>query len=636
MLRIYTTLIFLCFIFVVSNAQTNRLSSLEVRIIDQLIEEEMLFQEIYGISIGIVKDGKIVYTKGYGHTDLDRKKPVATSTVYNWASISKTLTAVAAFQLIEDGLLSKSSKPKTVLEGIWTNPEDIDAITLSRLLSHRSGIRHYDNDLGDDTKANRKAYTDTDLRVDWNARQSVAIFNGIELKTDPGEAYRYSTYGYNLAGAMIDKVSPNGYVGHITQRILGPLDTKSIDISRKSYTAFSKNCHGAVKVWKEKEKRSVLPGGGWHSNIQDLTIFMNALINKTLLKNTSALWADVMIGEKALKNGGYRFGLRVESDTLNNELIVRHGGKHENVRTLMVFFPKSNLGFTIMINGGYADVDRVFRKLATAFGKPQKRYAGPLMRREFIRGCDNDIAGFWSKGEETSLVRFGYDQKRFNDEYKHLESKGYKLKDCEYFIRDEKLLMSGIFSKEGNPTKYIPPSNYTSFAKVVQRLEGNRYKLTDIEVFQKDNKTFWSGIASKQLNNPFIIKDLDLEAFKIEIERQKGNEQMLIDIESYPTNSGIKWAGLFRSGSNFKTKFMMTKANFADSRSELRRAGYALVDLEITEILGVLVYTGIFHSSDNSMEYRSERTHTQISDLNNNYVADSLRLVDIEKPFSKN
>lgn len=617
-------------------AQTNSLSDSESTLVDQLMEEELLLQEIMGMSIGIVKDGKIVYTKGYGYSDIDRKTPVTTTTVFNWASISKVLTAVAAFQLIEDGKLRKDSKAKTILKDIWTNPDDDNQITLSHLLSHRSGIRHYNSDRGDDKKANTKAYTDTDIKVDWNANQSVAIFNDVELKSTPGEVYRYSTYGYNLAGAMIDKISPYGYVGHITQRILGPLDTKSINVSRKPWTAFSKDCNGAVKVWKENEKRPVLPGGGWHSNIQDLTIFMNALINNSLLQNTSSLWNSVKKDNEVVLNNGYRFGLKYEFDTVNVELIVKHGGKHENVRTLMAFFPDSKLGFTVLINGGYGDANRVFRKLATLFGKTQKTYFGPLMRWEYLSDCDKDITALWTRGTESSIVRYGYSQEKFKNESAFLESKGYHLIDCEYFEKDDKLLMSGIFRKGGNSTKFIAPSPYDLFDKNVNLHKEERFQLTDVEVFQKDGKILWSGITSRQLNNPFILKGFSTDSFKNKIEEMKNEGRFLIDIESYQSRGELKWMGLFRSSANFEVSFLQSKSDFADTRSQLKNDGLILKDLEIIEIDGNLLYSGLFHPNNNGIDYRSGRTHSQISKLYNTNVADSLRLVDIERPFSHN
>ena len=69
--------------------------------LDRIIGEELARQEIVGAAVGVIQNGKVIHVKGYGHQSLARKRRITNKTVFRWASISKTVTAVAAFQLME-------------------------------------------------------------------------------------------------------------------------------------------------------------------------------------------------------------------------------------------------------------------------------------------------------------------------------------------------------------------------------------------------------------------------------------------------------------------------------------------------------------------------------------------------------
>src|SRR5258706_4429859 len=80
---------------------TNRLAPARAAAVDAAVEGECKRQEIVGLAIGIIRDGQIVYLKGYGLADREAGTPVTTRTVFNWASNSKCMTAVAALPPVE-------------------------------------------------------------------------------------------------------------------------------------------------------------------------------------------------------------------------------------------------------------------------------------------------------------------------------------------------------------------------------------------------------------------------------------------------------------------------------------------------------------------------------------------------------
>jgi len=105
----------------------------------------MVLQNIVGIAVGVVEKGVVTHTRAYGHKNEARTQTVSTGTVFRWASLSKPLTAVAAFRAITDGHFGLHDK---VIYHVsyWPYGGGREDIKVSDLLSRRSGIVQYGND----------------------------------------------------------------------------------------------------------------------------------------------------------------------------------------------------------------------------------------------------------------------------------------------------------------------------------------------------------------------------------------------------------------------------------------------------------------------------------------------------------
>ena len=111
---------------------------------DAAVFDQMSKQEIYGCAVGVVQNGNIVHVKAYGHDDRLRKKSITTSTVFRWASISKPLTAVAAFKAIENNSMALGDNI-TKYVSYWPNTGNKANLTIKNLLNHRGGVNQYTN-----------------------------------------------------------------------------------------------------------------------------------------------------------------------------------------------------------------------------------------------------------------------------------------------------------------------------------------------------------------------------------------------------------------------------------------------------------------------------------------------------------
>ena len=132
-------------IFISSGAKNDKNAALPfLSNVDKVVEDQMTKQEIYGCAVAVVENGKIVHVKAYGHYDRLRKKPISTSTVFRWASISKPLTAVTAFKAIEANKLSLTDKVSKHVS-YWPKTGNKDSLKVSHLLNNRGGVNQYTN-----------------------------------------------------------------------------------------------------------------------------------------------------------------------------------------------------------------------------------------------------------------------------------------------------------------------------------------------------------------------------------------------------------------------------------------------------------------------------------------------------------
>ena len=108
--------------------------------VDRAVIAEMEKLQVVGVAIGIIRNSKVVYTKGYGLANLRTRTPVTSDTIFNWASNSKPLIAIAAMQLVQDAQLDLD---KTIGTYVPSLPDHLKRITTRQLLCHQSGIPHY-------------------------------------------------------------------------------------------------------------------------------------------------------------------------------------------------------------------------------------------------------------------------------------------------------------------------------------------------------------------------------------------------------------------------------------------------------------------------------------------------------------
>jgi len=620
-------------------------SVMSPEIIDDIIIKEMIRQNLPGLAVGVYKKGLINYTKGYGFMDLDHKIPITDNTIMRWASISKTITAVAALRLDEkSGNFSINDKVDlryshwtskfTEKDGTIREIKDKrkkSTITVKNLLNNRSGINHYTEGLKkeDDEYPNSWKKYESDNQ-DFIANSAVDIFRDARLDFKPDSTYLYSSYGFNLLGAVIDKNYFDGYPKFVKKNIKDVLGMSSLKISfNKHYKGFQKKTDGIINEKEIGSKVYTLPAGGWESNIQDLLKFAKGILDEKLLRNTSELWKPEIYA-----NGfGQQYKRGVFSSGFKESLEVWHGGNHSNVTTQLYLIPESDVAIVLMIPMQSADRFNIVNRIVDKMGTSMSFKTSSINKCNGVMGSsDKKFIGVWRKTSDDVIIRRGLKTINFNKEWNFLNSNGYHLEDIEVFKNEEgTLLWDGIFKKGSG--KYAMWRNFdqTGFHNKWEEMNSLGYRLYDLETYVLNNKRLWAGLFKKGTGKAALRRNLSKSAFNYTIEEYKQLGLKLIDTEVFVSESEIKYSGVWIAGNEeiiFGVYYNFL--DFSNYNRNITALGYRLIDIEPYTKNGSVTYVGIWDKSPQDQKYTLGINYCSFMDNHDNYSSEGYELIDIE------
>ena len=186
-------------------------------VIDSLYKKHATDNHFPAISFGLVVDGQLLYKNSYGYTDVEKKIPAASSSLFRIASMSKSFTSIAILKLRDEGKLNLDDPASLYipeLKNLKYPTADAPQITIRHLMTHGAGFPE-DNPWGD----RQLADSEKDL-VEFIGKQ-------ISFSNPPGIAYEYSNLGFALQGRIITKVSGMRYQDYIKKNIFEPLGMKT-------------------------------------------------------------------------------------------------------------------------------------------------------------------------------------------------------------------------------------------------------------------------------------------------------------------------------------------------------------------------------------------------------------------------
>lgn len=326
--------------------------------VDAIVGEQVAAQSIVGISVAVARDGVIVLERHYGFEDREQKTAASAETMYRWASISKPVTAVAAMQLVETGKLDLDADVRALVPEF---PEKRWTITTRQLLCHQGGIVHYTN--------GRVVREEPPAGVEHPYADVVAAlgtFKGSELVNEPGAKYSYSTHGYMLAGAVVQRAGGEPFWDQVRERVARPAQMttfrpdyqwEQIAHRAKGY----KKVGGEVVPSTDTDVSWKLAGGGFISTVGDLSRFSIALMDGKLVKPET--FGEMRRRSKLRDGSATGYGLGLSIDGARGERTCGHSGSQEKTATYLLMAPESRLSVAVMCNTEGTDLGALTKDL---------------------------------------------------------------------------------------------------------------------------------------------------------------------------------------------------------------------------------------------------------------------------------
>jgi D-alanyl-D-alanine carboxypeptidase len=322
--------------------------------VDDAIQAEMKRQDIPGLSIVVMQDGKITRLSGYGMANLEHKVPVTADTVFQTGSTGKQFASLAILMLEQEGKLrieDKLSKYFPEAPKSWAD------IRLRHLLSHTAG------------------FEDNDAMYDWQKTMTMDALRKIHYKNPKpraaGKAWAYSNIGYQLLGMVIEKVTGAPYHAYFTSHIFKPLGmTATRDISEADIIP-NRAAGYERKEGKLKNQRWVSPT---YSSTADGSTYITARDYGTYLMamdappaNLKPLWDKATTPVMQIEPGKPEsYGMGWFLATVDGVPVRFHSGSWQGFRAYIMHYPSKHAGMAILVNSDIPEQGPLFKMLTKA------------------------------------------------------------------------------------------------------------------------------------------------------------------------------------------------------------------------------------------------------------------------------
>jgi CubicO group peptidase (beta-lactamase class C family) len=293
-----------------------------------------------GCAIGVVKDGKILYKKTSGLSNLDYRIPVTDSTVFNLASVSKQFTAYLMLLLEKEGKLSLNDTMQKYIPELNNYGH---AITIRQLLHHTSGIPSNDN---------LRIFAGLSQEMPWDVEDEFDMIQSYQkLNFKPNEERIYSNEGYYLLTRIVEKVTGKTFSQCMSEYVFKPLDMNTASIYDSQGETIFNRASGYRKIGENFSKTntegdSFFGSTNMYASVNDMTNWIINLTTGTL--GGKQIYDRLINPTDTLNNGdtiSYTYGLSVWKH--KGLKMVDHGGFTMGFKTQLMYLPEG--GFSVFV-----------------------------------------------------------------------------------------------------------------------------------------------------------------------------------------------------------------------------------------------------------------------------------------------
>jgi CubicO group peptidase (beta-lactamase class C family) len=312
-------------------------NQLDLQAIDSFLQEQVKANRIPGMAVAIVQGNEVVFIKGYG--EAAPGKPVTPQTQFYIGSVTKSFTALATMQLVEQGKLELDAPVQKYLP--WfevADPEASSKITVRHLLNHTSGL----TEKGD---PNPSAYTSS-------LEEQARLLADVQPTSSAGSRYEYYNQNYRLLGLLIEQVSGQSYGDYLHNNIFEPLGMTNTVTNPAEATSLAQGYSRAFGFPLPQSQRYIpgaLPSGYLITTAEDMSQFVLAQLHNRKVNGKPMLDAESLATMRTSPAGiksEYGMGWLV----MENGNTLVHGGALENFHAFVALGLKEEVGLVILCN----------------------------------------------------------------------------------------------------------------------------------------------------------------------------------------------------------------------------------------------------------------------------------------------
>ena len=443
--------------------------------LDGLMPTEIGRDDIAGAVVAVVKDGKVIFEKGYGYADVKSKRPVVPDqTLFRPGSISKLFTWTSVMQLVEQGKLDLDHDINDYLD-FKIEPAFGQPITLRNIMTHTPGFEEAIKDLiVEDPKAAKMSLRD--YVVNHEPRRIYP----------PGKVPAYSNYATTLAGYIVQRVSGEPFEQYVEKHIYEPLHMQHSTFRQPLPQGWEANMSSGYQLGSSPAKKfefvTAFPAGSVSITADDITHFIIAHLQngeyagaRILQASTAQMMHSRQFGASPDLNG---MCLGFYQENRNGHSIIGHGGDTQYFHSDLHLILDSNVGFFISQN---------------SLGKP----GDSLRETVFHRFLDRYFA--YTPPATQAITSAKQDAAKFAGYYMSSRRPGPNLLDALNALsqtkvaadKDANIVIEAFKDPNGQPRKFveIAPNHY-------RELDGQ----AQLEFF-----TDYEGAQSFGIDYPFMI-----------------------------------------------------------------------------------------------------------------------------------
>ena len=325
-----------------------------------LIDSLMAAQDIPGMSVAVGQESEVIWSEGFGFSDLTHNVKVTPLTKFRIGSVSKPFTAAALAHLVEDGELDLDAPVRSYLPSF---PAKRWPVTTRQLAGHIGGIRHYRGR----ENFSMAAYADV--------LSGLEMFQDDSLISEPGTEYSYSSHGWNLISAVVEAASGEAFLVYMDRMVFGALEMANTmadevrPVIPHRTRFYARDEDGGVVNAPYVDNSYKWAGGGFLSTPEDMLLFANAHRTPGYLE---AETLEMLFASQTLRDGtetGYGIGWRSSTNDRGEAMVSHTGGSVGGITVMtlnrdtgVIVAVVANLSSARLGNGLAARIEELFRQ----------------------------------------------------------------------------------------------------------------------------------------------------------------------------------------------------------------------------------------------------------------------------------